>query len=107
MHITFSAFSLTLIIISNLSLAFALATPNPANNSNTTITPPSRYYLKTRVLDNNGNADKNNLYVSSYHTGVFALKPPFPSLFLSLPLLFLPITYTLTAKSTTPQLTEC
>lgn len=69
MHITLSAFT-SLII--NLSLTLALTTPTPTNSStNTTITPPSRYYLKTRVLDN-GNADKNDLYVSSYHTGSFA-----------------------------------
>lgn len=69
MHITPYAFT-SLII--NLSLTLALTTPTPTNSStNTTITPPSRYYLKTRVLDY-GNADKNDLYVSSYHTGSFA-----------------------------------
>ena len=59
-----------------IALPFALTLALPTNSSaNTTITPPSRYYLKTVVL-NNGNADKNNLYVSSYHTGPFH---PFPS----------------------------
>lgn len=58
----------------NLSLTLAVI-PSNANNStaNTTFTPPSRYYLKTSVIDG-GNADKNDLYVSSYHTG------PLPSL---------------------------
>lgn len=53
----------------NLSLTLAVI-PSNANNStaNTTFTPPSRYYLKTSVIDG-GNADKNDLYVSSYHTG--------------------------------------
>lgn len=67
MHITLSAF----ISLINLSLTFALTTPTPNNSStNTTITPPTRYYLKTRVLYN-GNTDKNDLFVSSYHTGPF------------------------------------
>lgn len=46
----------------NVSLTLAVTTPN-AN-----FTPPSRYYLKTSVIDD-GDADKNDLYVSSYHTG--------------------------------------
>ncbi|KAF6235745.1 hypothetical protein HO173_005940 [Letharia columbiana] len=53
----------------NLSLALAVTPSNPTNSTaNTTFTPPSRYYLKTSVIGA-GNADKNDLYVSSYHTG--------------------------------------
>ena len=75
--ITFSTF------LSLIALPFTLTLTLPTNSSgNTTLTPPSRYYLKTVVLDN-GNADKNNLYVSSYHTG--PLKPfPFSPVSLAL-----------------------
>lgn len=60
----------------NLSLTLAVTLSNPTNSTaNTTFTPPSRYYLKTRVIGN-GNADKANLYVSSYHTGALPLSPP-------------------------------
>ena len=62
----------------NLSLTLALTPPNATNSSaNTTLTPPSRYYLKTRVLDE-ANADKNDLYVSSYHTGASETPSPLP-----------------------------
>ena len=36
--------------------------------STVTPAPPSRYYLQTRVKGH-GNADKDGLYVSGYHTG--------------------------------------
>ena len=53
-----------------LPSALALATPPYPTNTTTngTITPPSRYYLQTRVKGY-GNSDKNGLYVSGYHTG--------------------------------------
>lgn len=69
MYITLTA----LFPLINLSLTLALSPPNPTN-----ITPPSRYYLKTHVLDD-GNADKNDLYVSSYHTGPLNLLLSSPS----------------------------
>ncbi len=60
----------------NLSHTLAVTPSNPTNSTaNTTFTPPSRYYLKTSVIGD-GNADKNNLYVSSYHTGALPLSPP-------------------------------
>ena len=63
------------LFIINLSLALAVTSPSPANTTaNTTITPPSRYYLKTSVIGD-GNADKNDLYVSSYHTGPLSPHP--------------------------------
>ena len=65
---------LALLFLINISLTLALTTPNlPSAAPNGTITPPSRYYLKTRVLDG-GSPDKNDLYVNSYHTG--PLIPP-------------------------------
>ena len=66
--------------LSLITLPFTLALPTNSS-TNTTLTPPSRYYLKTAVLDN-GNADKNDLYVSSYHTGPFKpiSLPPLPPL---------------------------
>ena len=74
MHLTLPA----ILSLATLPLTLALALPNSTNATNTTITPPSRYYLKTRVLDN-GSADKNGLYVSSYHTGpdphIFSVSP--------------------------------
>lgn len=61
------------IFILNLSLTLAVTNASPTNTTaNTTITPPSRYYLKTRVIGD-GNADKDGLYVSSYHTGPLTL----------------------------------
>lgn len=70
----------TLLSLLSLSLTLAATPPDTSNSTtNTTITPPSRYYLKTSVV-RDGNADKNDLYVSSYHTGLFTpspLPPPF------------------------------
>ena len=58
----------------HLTLTLAVTTPNLTNaTANTTFTPPNRYYLKTSVIGD-GNADKNDLYVHSYHTG--PLPPP-------------------------------
>lgn len=65
MHFTLPA----LVSLINLSLALAVTPSTPSNSTtNTTFTPPSRYYLKTSVIGD-GSADKNDLYVSSYHTG--------------------------------------
>ena len=75
MHITFSA----LFSFINLSLSLALRPRDPTTSSvNTDITPPSRYYLETRVLES-GHDDKDHLFVSSYHTGPLET-PPQPSL---------------------------
>ena len=41
--------------------------PTNTTSTNGTITPPSRYYLRTQVKG--PETDKNGLYVSSYHTG--------------------------------------
>ncbi|CAD6586523.1 MAG: hypothetical protein ASARMPRED_002748 [Alectoria sarmentosa] len=65
MHIT----HFVLLLFLSLPLTLAVTPPNLTNSTaNTTFTLPSRYYLKTSVIDD-GNADKNDLYVSSYHTG--------------------------------------
>ena len=60
----------------NLSLALAVNAASSPDDSTTnpTLIPPARYYLKTSVIGD-GNADKNDLYVSSFHTG-----PPSPVL---------------------------
>lgn len=73
----------TLAFLLSLSSALALTTPpSPTSTfnativppftvnltTNGTITPPSRYYLQTRVKGP-ANEDKNGLYVSGYHTG--------------------------------------
>ncbi|CAD6563581.1 MAG: hypothetical protein ASARMPRED_000070 [Alectoria sarmentosa] len=63
----------TLASLLTVPSALALATPSipPStvnSTTNGTITPPSRYYLQTRVKDH-GSSDKNGLYVSTYHTG--------------------------------------
>lgn len=65
MHFTLPAF----LFFIDISLTLAVTPPNPTNSTiSTTFTPPNRYYLKTRVIED-GNADKNDLYVSSHHTG--------------------------------------
>ena len=86
MHI-FTLSTFLALIALPLTLTIALPTNSSAN---TTLTPPSRYYLKTVVL-NNGNADKNDLYVSSYHTGPHLkyFPPRLPSRFTPL---YLPVT---------------
>ena len=65
------------IILAFLTLAITTLAqaPYPANATNTTVTPPTRYYLKTQVLGDStgyaGNATaKSGLYVTGYHTGV-------------------------------------
>lgn len=50
-------------------LALALPQPYPTSAASATVTPPSSYYLKTRVVDH-GHFDKDGLYVSNYHTGM-------------------------------------
>ena len=60
----------TLFSLINLPLTLAVTLPNSTNSTaNTTSTLPSRYYLKTSVIDD-GAVDKHNLYVSSWHTGL-------------------------------------
>ena len=81
MYITLSVF------LSLFTLALTVPTPTNSSSPNTTITPPTRYYLKTRVIDN-GNASKNDLYVSSYHTGLLIPLSVFPFPF-PLPLPFI------------------
>ncbi|KAM0800328.1 hypothetical protein BDR22DRAFT_963289 [Usnea florida] len=57
------------LLLSLIAIPFALALTTSHNSAtNATSAPPSRYYLKTRDIDN-GNSDKNNLYLSSYHSG--------------------------------------
>ncbi|KAM0797569.1 hypothetical protein BDR22DRAFT_892200 [Usnea florida] len=67
MH-TFHAF-LTALIATLLTTA----APSPSSTSaaTPTVTPPSSYYLKIRVLTDHGpNTDKDGLYVSTFHTGM-------------------------------------
>ena len=75
----------------NLSLTLAVNAASPDDSTtHTALKPPARYYLKTSVIGD-GNADKNDLYVSTFHTGppspVLALypiqKPSHRSLFIS------------------------
>ena len=57
------------LLLSLIAIPFTLAlTINYNSAINARSVPPSRYHLKTRVIDN-GNSDKNDLYLSSYHTG--------------------------------------
>lgn len=53
-----------------LPIPMALAFPPASSTSaaSATVTPPSSYYLKTRVVGH-GHSDKDRLYVSNYHTG--------------------------------------
>ena len=57
--------------IANILAALALAVAQPSSTSAAyaTITPPSSYYLKSRVVAH-GHNDKDGLYVSNYHTGM-------------------------------------
>ena len=65
MHITLSA----LLSLARLSLTLAATTSNAISSiGNATLTPPIRYYLKTSVIDDD-DSDKNDLYVTSWHTG--------------------------------------
>ncbi|CAF9924306.1 hypothetical protein IMSHALPRED_006146 [Imshaugia aleurites] len=65
MHITLSA----LLSLAHLSLTLAATTSNAISSiANATLTPPIRYYLKTSVIDDD-DSDKNDLYVTSWHTG--------------------------------------
>ena len=54
-------------------IPYFVALPISRNSSivstNTTVTPPAQYYLKTCVKGT-GNQDKEGLYVSGYHTGL-------------------------------------
>ena len=61
-----------------LSALLALASPRPSLSPSltstsvpsATITPPTSYYLRSRVIGLDGNhTDKDGLYVSNYHTG--------------------------------------
>ncbi|KAL9131217.1 MAG: hypothetical protein Q9175_006825 [Cornicularia normoerica] len=53
-----------------LAAPLATAAPYPSSTiaASATITPPSSYYLKTRVVGH-GHKDKDGLYVTNYHTG--------------------------------------
>ena len=63
------------LLLSLIAIPFTLAlTTNYDSATNATRAPPSRYYLKTRVIDH-GNLDKNDLYLSSYHTGTYMTRP--------------------------------
>lgn len=63
-------FSLTACLsLINLSLTLAAnAASLDDSTTHTTLKLPARYYLKTSVIGD-GNADKNDLFVSSFHTG--------------------------------------
>ena len=50
------------------ALTTPLITPRDVNATNSTQCPSGQYYLSTKVIGS-GHADKNDLYVSSYHTG--------------------------------------
>lgn len=60
-------------VLCMLTLVFSV-TLALTNASNTTITPPDRYYLQTKVIGAEC-PDKNGLYVSGYHTGTKPLHP--------------------------------
>ena len=70
-------------LITLLSTPLATATPHPSPTSapSATVTPPSSYYLQTRVIGQ-GHPEKDGLYVCAYHTGT---KCRAPSTLLSLP----------------------
>ncbi|CAD6588376.1 MAG: hypothetical protein ASARMPRED_003540 [Alectoria sarmentosa] len=51
------------------ALALAVAQPSSTSAVYATVTPPSSYYLKSRVVAH-GHNDKHGLYVSNYHTGI-------------------------------------
>ena len=59
-------------VIFSASLPVAFTAPFAVfNTTNTTVAPGAlqgEYYLLTEVIGS-GNADKNDLYVSGYHTG--------------------------------------
>ena len=65
---------LTFLLFAISSLNFTNCTPQDAARSAlaprapSPIDPPSRYYLKTKVI-NGGDKKKDNLYVSTQHTG--------------------------------------
>lgn len=64
-----STLALTIPYPVNVTTNATITPPSTVNlTTNGTIAPPSRYYLQTRVKGH-GNADKNGLYVSGYHTG--------------------------------------
>ena len=63
----------TVAIKTILVTPLALALPQPSPTS--TVTPPSSYYLRTRVVGPN-HSDKDGLYVSNYHTGMNKILHP-------------------------------
>ena len=68
MHL-FTAFVTLLLTLANLTITASAA---PASSDRvTTVPPPARYYLQTKVDGNlqDCGSNKNNLYVTSYHTG--------------------------------------
>ena len=70
---------LTLLLSISLALASPHPSPSPASPSvpTATITPPTSYYLRSRVIGPNGNhSDKDGLYVSCYHTGNNSIPAP-------------------------------
>ena len=60
-------------LLTLIAAPLALTAPPPASTtapSSATVTPPQSYYLKTRVVGP-GHHDKDGLYVSNYHTGMY------------------------------------
>ena len=66
-------------LITLLSTPLAIATPHPSPTSapSATVTPPSSYYLQTRVIGQ-GHPEKDGLYVCAYHTGTKSRAPSTP-----------------------------
>lgn len=61
--------ALLALLATSLTIA-ATPSPSPTSAAIPTVTPPSSYYLKSRViLDHGPNSDKDGLYVSNFHTG--------------------------------------
>lgn len=78
---TSSIKAIATLLLTSSALAAPQASPSSAPNA--TATPPSSYYLKTRVVGR-GHEDKNGLYVSNYHTGNKILSSTSSFLFSSL-----------------------
>ena len=71
-----------LITLTIFAIGFALpftgaAAFTTSNERSTNAAPVGEYYLLTSVIDG-GDEDKNNLYVSGYHTGLGYSSLPIP-----------------------------